>query len=84
VKGDDVTSTLACVGLSVSDKTELDWLVTSAHRAVRETGVFDGVQVGRWHDDSGTALILGWRSGELLDLLPAYTGTSGGLLSAVT
>jgi hypothetical protein len=81
VKGDDVTSALACVGLEVSDETGLDWLVTSAHRAVREIGVFDGVHVGRWQDDSGAALILGWRSGELLDFIPAYTATRGGLLS---
>ncbi len=81
VRGDDVTSALACVGLEVSDETGLDWLVTSAHRAVRETGVFDGVHVGRWQDGSGAALILGWRSGELLDFIPAYTATRGGLLS---
>ena len=76
-----MTSALACIGLEVSDETGLDWLVTSAHRAVRETGVFDGVHVGRWQDDSGAALILGWQSGELLDFIPAYTATRGGLLS---
>jgi hypothetical protein len=70
VKGDDVSSTLACVGLAVSDETGLDWLVTRAHRAVREIGVFGGLHVGRWQDDSGAALILGWRSGELLDSSP--------------
>ncbi len=43
--------------------------------------MFNGVRVGRWQDDSGAALILGWRSGELLDFIPAYTATSGGLLS---
>ena len=46
-----------------------------------ETGVFDGVHVGRWEDDSGAALVLGWRSGELLDFIPAYTAGSGGLLA---
>ena len=76
-----MTSALACVGLAVRDEAELGWLVTSAHRAVRETGVFNGVHVGRWQDDSGAALILGWRSGELLDFIPAYTAVSGGLLS---
>jgi hypothetical protein len=81
VKGDDVTSALACVGLAVSDETGLDWLVTRAHRAVREIGVFGGVHVGRWQDDSGATLVLGWRSGELLDFIPAYTASSGGLLS---
>ena len=67
--------------LRSATKTELRWLVTSTHRAVRETGVFDGVHVGRWQDDSGAALILGWQSGELLDFIPAYTATSGGLLA---
>ena len=76
-----MTSALACVGLAVSDETELDWLVTSAHRAVRETGVFGSVHVGRWQDDSGAVLILGWRSGELLDFIPAYAAANGGLLS---
>ena len=81
VKGDDVTSALACVGLSVRDEAELNSLVTSAWRTVRETGVFGGVHVGRWQDDSGAALILGWQSGELLDFAPAYTAASGGLLA---
>jgi hypothetical protein len=81
VKGDDVTSALACVGLAVSDETGLQQLVTRAHRAAGQTGVFDGVHVGRWEDDSGAALVLGWRSGELLDFIPAYTAGSGGLLA---
>ena len=81
MKGDDVTSALACVGLAVSDETELRQLVTRAHQAVRETGVFDGVHAGRWEDDSGAALVLGWRSGELVDFIPAYTAGSGGLLA---
>ncbi len=81
VKGDDVASALACVGLAVSDKAELGWLVTSAHRAARETGVFDGVHVGRWKDDSGAVLVLGWRPGELLDFISAYAAASSGLLS---
>ena len=76
-----MTSALACVGLAVSDETELRQLVTRAHRAAGETGVFDGVHVGRWEDDSGAALVLGWRSGELLDFIPAYTAGSGGLLA---
>ena len=76
-----MTSALACVGLAVSDKDELQWLVASAHRAIRQTGIFDGVHVERWQDDSGAALILGWQSGELLDFAPAYTAASGGLLA---
>ena len=76
-----VASNLACIGLAVNDGTELGQLVTAAHRSARQIGVYDGVQVARWQDDSGAALILGWRSGELLDLIPAYTAASGGLLS---
>jgi hypothetical protein len=76
-----VTSALACVGLEVSDADELQWPVTSAHHAIGETGIFGGVRVGRWQDDSGAALILGWQSGELLDFAPAYAAASGGLLA---
>jgi hypothetical protein len=81
VKGDDVTSALACVGLAVRDEAELSSLVTGAYQAVREAGVFGGVHVGRWQDDSGAVLILGWRCGELVDFVPAYAAASGGLLS---
>jgi hypothetical protein len=81
VKGDAVTSALACVGLSVRDEAELSSLVTSAYRTVRETGVFAGVHVGRWQDASGAVLILGWRSSELVDFVPAYAAASGGLLA---
>lgn len=76
-----MTSALACVGLAVRDEAELSSLVTGAYRAARETGVFGGVHVGRWQDDSGAVLILGWRSGELVDFVPAYAAASGGLLS---
>ena len=71
----------SCIGLAVSDGTELAQLVTAAHRSARQIGAYNGVHVARWQDDSGAALILGWRSGELLDLIPAYTAASGGLLS---
>jgi hypothetical protein len=43
--------------------------------------LFGDVRVERWQDDSGAALVLGWRSGELVDLLPAYAATAGGSLS---
>ena len=76
-----MTSALACVGLSVRDEAELSSLVTRAWRTVRETGVYGGVHVGRWQDASGAVLILGWRSGELVDFVPAYAAASGGLLS---
>ena len=79
--GNRVASNLACIGLAVNDGTELGQLVTAAHRSARQIGVYNGVHVARWQDDSGAALILGWRSGELLDLIPAYTAASGGLLS---
>ena len=32
--------------------------------------VVDGVHVGRWQDDSGAALVLGWRGGEITDFIP--------------
>ena len=76
-----MTSALACVGQSVRDGAELSSLVTRAWRTVHETGVYAGIHVGRWQDDSGATLILGWRSGELVDFVPAYAAVSGGLLS---
>jgi hypothetical protein len=78
VKGDAVTSALACVGLSVRDEAELSSLVTRAWRTVRETGVYAGVHVGRWQDASGAVLILGWRSGELVDFVPAMPRSAAG------
>jgi hypothetical protein len=45
-------------------------------------GAHDQCRAGRHSScPSGAALILGWRSGELLDFIPAYTATRGGLLS---
>jgi hypothetical protein len=65
----------------VSNPAELGQLIKTVYRSVREVGVYDGIHVGRWQDDSGAVLILGWRSGEHLDLIPAYAATRGGLLS---
>lgn len=76
-----MASNLACIGLAVSDQAELGQLLNLALPSVNEVGVYDGVHVGRWQDDSGAALIVGWRSGDLLDLLPTYAATRGGLLS---
>lgn len=76
-----MASTLACIGLAVNDPAELSQLLNTVQRSVHEVGVYDGVHVGRWQDDSGAALILGWRPGELLDLIPAYAATRGALLS---
>jgi len=76
-----VASNLACIGLAVSDQAELAQLINTVFRSVHEVGVYDGVHVGRWQDDSGAALILGWRADRLLDVIPAYAATCGGLLS---
>ncbi len=76
-----MASNLACIGLAVGDAAEFGQLVATIHRSAREADVYDGVHVARWQHDSGAALILGWRSGELLDLIPAYAAARGGLLS---
>jgi hypothetical protein len=43
--------------------------------------VVDGVHVGHWQDDSGAALVLGWRGSEIFDFIPTYTAGAGGLLA---
>lgn len=76
-----MASNLACIGLAVSDTAELAQLFNTAMRSVHEVGVYDGVHVGRWQDDSGAALIFGWRPDEFLEALPTYAAARGGLLS---
>jgi hypothetical protein len=44
-------------------------------------GTFDGVEVTRWQDPSGAALVLGRRSNDFVDLLPTYASTSGGIVA---
>jgi hypothetical protein len=76
-----VASNLAWIGLAVSDTAELAQLLNTVMRSVHEVGVYDGVHVGRWQDDSGASLVLGWRPDEFLEMLPTYAATRGGLLS---
>ena len=76
-----MASNLACIGLAVSDTAELAHLLNTVWPSVREIGAYDGVHVGRWQDDSGAALILGWRPDRFLEALPTYAATRGGLLS---
>ena len=76
-----MSSALACLGLAVSDDAEFDVLLKHALLGLHEIGTFGGVWVGRWQDDSGTALILGLRDGQIADFTFTYAGTSGGLLA---
>ena len=76
-----MSSALACVGLAASDEAEFSWLLKSACTAIRGPGIFGGVYVGRWQDDSDAALVLGLQDGQLADFTPAYAGSSGGLLA---
>jgi hypothetical protein len=76
-----MASNLSCIGLEVNDQAELGQLIAGTRRSAQEIGVFDGVRVERWVDDSGATLILGWRSKQLVDLTPAYAATRGGMLS---
>lgn len=75
-----MASNLACIGLAVGDTAELAQLLNTVMRSVHEVGVYDGVHVGRWQDDSGASLILGWRPDKFLEMLPTYAATRGGLL----
>jgi hypothetical protein len=76
-----VSSNLACIGLAVSDSRELGHLVDRASATAQSVGTFDGVSVTRWQDASGAALVLGWRAGEVADLLPTYASTAGGTVA---
>lgn len=76
-----MSSNLACVGLAVADPRELGQLVEQANAAAQLVGTFDGVRVMRWQDPSGAALVLGWRDGEVADLLPTYASTAGGTVA---
>jgi hypothetical protein len=76
-----VSSALACLGLAVSDDDEFNVLLKHALTGIRDIGTFGGVYVGRWQDDSGAALTLGLRDGQVADFTFGYAGTSGGLLA---
>ena len=53
------SSTLACVGLEVTEPGELIRLLRDAGCAAQPAGTFDGVSVMRWQDPSGAALVIG-------------------------
>ena len=76
-----MASNLACVGLGVADVRDLSNLVRQASTTARPAGTFDGVEVTRWQDPSGAALVLGWRDGDVTDLLPTYASGVGGRLA---
>src|SRR5262249_56974330 len=76
-----VSSDLACVGRAVADSRELAHLVEQASATAQAVGTFDGVRVTRWQDPSGAALVLGWRAGEVADLLPTYASAAGGIVA---
>jgi hypothetical protein len=69
------------VGLAVDDAEELRDLVALVSRTARPVGTFDGVEVTRWQDPSGAALVLGRQSDDFVDLLPTYSSTSGGIVA---
>jgi hypothetical protein len=76
-----MSSNLACVGLAVDDDQGLGRLVERACTAARPAGTFDGVRVLRWHDPSGAGLVLGLRDQEVVDLLPVFASTAGGMVA---
>ena len=77
-----MASNLACVGLGVADVRDLSNLVRQASATARPAGTFDGVEVTRWQDPSGAALVLGWRDGDVADLLPTYASAVGGRVAS--
>lgn len=76
-----MSSNLSCVGLACADSAELGQLVQLAAGTARSVGHYNGVDVRRWQDPSGAGLILGWQGPTLVDLLPTYAATAGGLVA---
>lgn len=76
-----MSANLACVGLAVADSRELRPLVDLVNATAQSIGTFNGVRVVRWQDPSGAALVIGWRAGEVADLLPTFAATAGGLVA---
>jgi hypothetical protein len=64
-----MASPLACIGLATDGDAGFRQLMSRIAPDVCES-VVDGVHVGRWQDDSGAALVLGWRGGEITDFIP--------------
>ena len=75
------SSTLACVGLEVTEPGELIRLLQDAGCTAQPAGTFDGVSVMRWQDPSGAALVIGGRDGRVEDLVATYASTAGGMLA---
>ena len=74
-----MASPLACIGLAVDGDAGFQQLMKRVSPDISETVVGD-VHVGHWQDDSGAALILGWRGTEIFDFIPTYTAGAGGYL----
>ena len=72
------SSTLACIGLEVTEPGELIRLLQDASCTARPAGTFNGVSVMRWQDPSGAALVIGARDGQVEDLVATYASTAGG------
>jgi hypothetical protein len=75
-----MASPLACIGLAVDSDAGFQQLMSRVSPDVYES-VVDGVHVGHWQDDSGAALVLGWRGDEVFDFIPTYTAGAGGYLA---
>lgn len=78
-----MSSNLACIGLAVADDHELGQLIDSIRPSAHTLGVFDGVTVQRWQDDTGSTLVMAWKNRQLVDLLPTFAGASGGQLAGM-
>jgi hypothetical protein len=76
-----VASNLACIGLAVEGSAALGDLITRAMLTATPVGTFDSVEVFRWQDPSGAALVLGRQLNDFVDLLPTYSSRSGGIVS---
>ncbi len=78
-----MASNLACVGLAVSKPAELRSLVRSIAPWSEPLATVDGIDVARWEDPSGARLVLGFRHGNVRDLLPSFAAEPSARLASI-
>ena len=79
-----MASNLSCVGLAVPDNDALEALVAAVRPRATSIGYADGIDTLRWEDpSSGARLVLGIRSGSVVDLLPSLASQASTNLASV-
>src|SRR5688572_12872699 len=83
MEGTLMASNLACVGLAVSTRDELEVLVAAIRPAAVRFGRIGGIEWLRWDDPSGARLVIGLENGVLVDFLPCFAADATTRLARV-